>query len=106
MSLLSSLLLAEEIGRTLTWPCRFIHFILFVLACIATDDKIREYSDIIFISRETGKEDEVKTLPSSLWEVVKPTRLPMAVAVNQYVRFVPGEDGTVRVAGDFGNAAT
>jgi hypothetical protein len=81
---------------------RFIHFVLFVLACIATDDRIRGYSDIVFVPKDNGTGDIVTALPSALWSLFTPLRLPSAVSVNQYVRFVPVEDGTVRVARDSG----
>lgn len=83
-------------------PRRLIHFSLFVLACVATDDKVRGFSDVVFIPKDQAPEEEVQPLPSSLWDVLRPKKLPMAVSVNQYVRFLPAADGTVRVARDFG----
>jgi hypothetical protein len=54
------------------------------------------------VPKDNGTGDIVTALPSALWSLFTPLRLPSAVSVNQYVRFVPVEDGTVRVARDSG----
>lgn len=78
--------------------CSVIHFFLFVMACVAADDKSRRYSEIVFVPKDNGKDDVVTALPSAFWSLFKRDRLPSAVSVNQYVRFVPVEDGTIRAA--------
>ncbi|KAM0327603.1 hypothetical protein ACHAQA_005896 [Verticillium albo-atrum] len=77
-----------------------LHFVLFVFACIAADDAKRKHTDVIFLPREDLREFE-KVPPSTLVEVVRRKRLPLAYYANHSVRYETGADGTVQMLRDY-----
>ncbi|KAG7123765.1 hypothetical protein HYQ44_002401 [Verticillium longisporum] len=77
-----------------------VHFVLFVFACIAADDKKRHHVDVVFVPREDLREFE-KVPPATLFEVVRRKRLPIAYYANHSVRYEPGADGTVQMLRDY-----
>ncbi|PNH62070.1 hypothetical protein VD0002_g5870 [Verticillium dahliae] len=77
-----------------------VHFVLFVFACIAADDKKRHHVDVVFVPREDLREFE-KVPPATLVEVVRSKRLPIAYYANHSVRYEPGADGTVQILRDY-----
>lgn len=77
-----------------------LHFILFVFACIETDFRNRKESDVIFLPTESLQE-RAAIPPSTLFDAFRRKKLPLAYYANHYVRYVPGTDGTVRVARDY-----
>ncbi|KAH6691860.1 hypothetical protein EV126DRAFT_444919 [Verticillium dahliae] len=79
---------------------RIVHFVLFVFACIAADDKKRHHVDVVFVPREDLREFE-KVPPATLVEVVRSKRLPIAYYANHSVRYEPGADGTVQILRDY-----
>jgi hypothetical protein len=75
-----------------------IHFSLFVLAAVATDDRVRRGTDVIYLPRDQVKSTTVVPLPSTLWDVFFPKELPLAVSMGQYVRYVALEQQSLLVS--------
>ncbi|KAH6693574.1 hypothetical protein F5X68DRAFT_258489 [Plectosphaerella plurivora] len=75
-----------------------IHFSLFVLAAVATDDRVRRGTDVIYLPRDQVKSTTVIPLPSTLWDVFFPKELPLAVSMGQYVRYVALEQQSLLVS--------
>lgn len=75
-----------------------MHFCLFVLAAVTTDDRVRRGTDVIYLPREKVKSTTVLPLPSTLWDVFFPQELPLAVSMGQYVRYVALEQQSLLVS--------